>query len=154
MKRFTLALGCLAILMLVLLSVPHSWGQVITQQSATMLNVCNGIQHGDAAVNTTVTLTITPPSGQYVYLCGWDYQVTGNATGTAQSNVTWTTTGLPGTPKWQYSNAVGAQVSTYGTFYFRAPVKSNSPGTAVTIVSPAVAAQSAYSANAYFYYAP
>ena len=139
---------------LVCLATTPAWAQVITQQSPTMLNACNGVQHQDAAINTTITLTITPPSGQYVYFCGWDYQVTGNGTGTAQSNVTWVTTGLPGTPKWQYSNAVGAQVSTYGTFYFRAPMKANSPGTAVTIASPAVAASSAYSANAYYYFAP
>jgi hypothetical protein len=125
---------------------------VLVQRSPTDLQACS-VSHGDAAINTLVTLTVTPPAGQYVYLCGWDYQVATNGTATAQSNVKWTSTNLGGLAV-EYSTPATANTTIVGTYYFNVPIRSATPGTAITIVSPAIAAQNAYSANAYYYFAP
>jgi hypothetical protein len=124
------------------------------QQSATQLTACT-TANANAAVNTTATLTITPPNGQYVYLSEMDAQVSNNATGAVtQANVKFTTTNLGGW-QYQYSSANAANTSTsIGPFAFSPPLKSAAAGTAVTIVSPAVNAQATYSINSCYYFAP
>jgi hypothetical protein len=124
----------------------------VVQQSATPLNGCS-VSHQDAAINTTVTVTITPPSGQYVYICNWDYQVANDGTGTgpAQVNVKWTTTNMGGLAA-EYSINLTANLQVVNTFNYYIPVKSAQAGVAVTFVSPAIAAHTAYSANVYYYF--
>lgn len=121
------------------------------QQDATMLNACTPTNQ-TAAVNTQVTVTLTPPAGQSVYLCGIDVTASQNATSTANTNLTFTSTNLGG---WlfKYSLAATVNIALSQSFYFSQPVKSVIPGTAVTVVSPAATAQTAFSINAYYYFA-
>ena len=130
----------------------------LTQQSPTMLNVCTPI-NATAAVNTTVTVTIpAPPAGQYIYLCGIDITVSFDATGgTASTNVSFTSTNLGpsgNTWAWKTSWAGTASTTIAQPFTFTLPVRATSPGTAVTIVSPAINTHGAYSITAYYYVAP
>lgn len=126
--------------------------QTLVQQSATALNACSTL-NATAAVNNQVTLTLTPPSGQYVYLCGLDVTVSQNGTATANTNVSFTSTNLGGWA-WKYSLPATINLALVQPFYFSIPVKAAAAGTAVTIVSPSATAQTAFSINGYYYFAP
>lgn len=152
MKSLGLILGFL------LLAATPSWAQTPTlvQQSQTMLNACTAFNQ-TAAVNAQVTVTLTPPAGQYVYVCGIDVASSQNGTSTANTNSQYTSTNLGpsgNTWGWKYSLAAAANTAISQSFYFTQPLKSTQPGVAVTIVSPTALAQTAFSINAYFYYAP
>jgi hypothetical protein len=149
------------LLALVLLALPlGAFAQTPVQQSPTMLNACSG-RNATAAIANAVTLTIpAPPSGQYIYLCGVDFQVSNDATGgtVAQSNVCFTTTNLS-SAQWCYSQVTGVANTQVligqQAYYFPGwAVKSANPSTAVTIVSPASMTHSIYNINAYYYTAP
>lgn len=153
MWRRNLLLACA----FVLASGP-AWAQAPTlvQQSATMLHACTA-QNATAAVNVQVTLTLTPPAGQYVYVCGIDVASSQNATSTANTNSQYTSTNLGpagSTWAWKYSIAATANLAITQAFYFTQALRSTQPGVAVTIVSPAALAQTAFSINAYYYFAP
>lgn len=125
-----------------------------TQQSPIQLTACIPA-HADAAVNTPVTLTITVPNGQSLYLCGLDLSVTNDATGgVVGTNVQFTSTNLWG---WKYTYSMAGTANTVGvdrSFGFAHPIKSQAVGQAVTIISPAANAHAVYSVNAYYYTAP
>jgi hypothetical protein len=127
----------------------------IVQQSPTLLNACTPM-NATAAVNTAVTLTITaPPSGQYIYICGIDLAVSFNASAAvASTNVSFTSTNLgPAGATWAWKTSwVGT--ANAQPFTFQYPVRATSPGTAVTIVAPAIQTTTAYSITAYYYVAP
>jgi hypothetical protein len=129
----------------------------LVQQSPTLLNACTPI-NATAAVNTTVTLTIPAPSaGQYIYICGIDITISFNTGGpTASTNVSFTSTNIgPAGATWAWKTSwVGTASTTIAQpFTFQYPVRANAPGTAVTIVSPAINATAAYSITAYYYMA-
>lgn len=155
MKRFIITIWLLS----VCIFAPQVFAQgvpgTLTQQSPTRLDSCTGINAKSTAVNTLATVTIPAVSGQYIYLCGVSFEVTNSATGAVtQANVCWTTTNLGGI-QWCYSSTNAANTST--TFTPTLPtqtVKAALPGTAVTVLSPAINAQIIYNANAYYYYAP
>jgi hypothetical protein len=155
MQRFTIrpTIWVLGALLAVLSISPSSMSaQTLVQQTPTVLTACTPI-NATAAVNNQVTLTLTPPSGQYVYLCGWDVVSSQNATATANTNVSYTSTNLGGWA-WKYSMAATANLAISQPFYFNFPVKSAAPGTAVTLISPSALAQTSFSINAYYYFAP
>jgi hypothetical protein len=124
----------------------------LVQQSPTELRACVPT-HNDLAVNNQVTLTITPPPGQSVYICGLDVTASQNGTATINTNSKFTSTNIGG---WvfEYSLAATANTMMAQAFNFSQPLKSVIPGTAVTIVSPAAIANTAFSINAYYYTAP
>lgn len=130
----------------------QSAAPTLVQQSPTMLNACTSA-NATAAVNNQVTLTITPPSGQYVYLCGWDVTVSQNGTATANTNQSFTSTNIGGWA-WKYSLAATANLALPQAFFLPFPVKAAQPGTAVTIVSPSALANTAFNINAYYYFGP
>jgi hypothetical protein len=109
-----------------------------------------------AAVNTLVTLTLTPPGGMYVYICEIDLTISADATGTSavQTNVSFTTTNLGG---WKYTTSSPADTANQlvldKQFLFPSLIRSVVPGTAVTIVSPAVRLHALYNINASYYFA-
>ncbi len=125
---------------------------VPTQQQAQRADACTAM-NATLAVNNQVTLTITPQSGQYVYLCGWDLTVSQDGTSTVNTNQSFTSTNLGGWA-YKYSLAATANLTLTQPFYFNIPVKSAAAGTAVTIVSPTAKANTAFSINAYYYTAP
>lgn len=147
---------CFALALTFTASIASAQQPTIIQQSATMLHACTA-QNATAAVNVQVTLTLTPPAGQYVYLCGIDVSTSQNATSTANTNLTYTSTNLGpagSTWLWKYSLAATANLAIAQAFYFTQALRSTSPGVALTIVSPAATAQTAFSINGYYYYAP
>ncbi len=102
-----------------------------------------------------LTLTITPPAGNYVYLTGFFIEAGTNATGAA-SAVAWSSTNLTGSPAWLSStNAVTTAPSTQQVAeIYPTGMKSTVAGTAVTIV-PNVTMASAYQCvHAVGYYSP
>ncbi len=147
MKRFILAV-------IVALVSASAFAQAIpVQQQATRPDACSTV-NATAAVNNTATVTLTPPNGQYVYVCGIDLTVSDDATGAvAQTNVSFTSTNLGGWA-YKYSFANAANTTLSQVFVFNVPLKSAVAGTVVTLVSPAINLHAAYSINAYYYFAP
>jgi hypothetical protein len=149
----------LALVVLLAVAGPVS-AQTLIQQSPTLLNACS-VSNQNGAVNAQKTVTLTPQSGQYVYVCGLDFQVTNDATGAVtQANVCFTSTNLGpagALPQWCYSAINALNTSALigqNAYYYPFPLKSQTPGTAVTIVSPAANLHAAYNVNVYYYYAP
>ncbi len=129
------------------------------QQSATRSDAATLVgaitSSGTAlAVNTTTTSTLTAPAGQFVYVTGITFEVCTNGTGTAQNQVTFTSTGLSNNPSFQYSIAATASICQRWSEPFAAPLKSLTPGTNVTLVSPSAATNNSYNIRAYYYNAP
>lgn len=153
-QRFSLALVC-TVLALVALVVAPAWAQgpASVQQSPTMLHACSTTT-ATAAVNNTATVTLTPPNGQFVYLCGLDITISQDATGgVASTNLTVTSTNFGGW-LWKFSNAGTASTTHEQSFFFGSNVvKAAQAGTAVTFVSPAINLHAAYSITAYYYFA-
>lgn len=127
----------------------------ITQQSTTDLRACSP-KNATAAVANQVTLTITPPNGLYVYLCGLDVILANDAAGgNATTNLTYTSTNLGGW-LWKISQS-GTAGTTLSQQILLGPglvIKAAAPGVAVTIVSPASNATATYSTTGYYYFAP
>lgn len=134
--------------------------QISAQISPTRLDagtvVCTITSSGAAApaVNTQTTATCTPPAGQFVYITGISFDVCTNGTGTAVNQVSFTSTNLTGSPLWSFSIAATASICQHWQEPFVSPLKSTAAGTAVTVVSPAAAANNSYVARVYAYYAP
>lgn len=147
-----------ALLGTVPLAAQQALPTTIIQQSPSLLNACTP-QNATAAVNTAVTLTIAaPPSGQYIYLCGIDITISFNTGGpTVSTNVSFTSTNIGpagATWAWKTSWAGTASTTIAQPFTFQFPIRATSPGTAVTIISPAINATAAYSITGYYYVAP
>lgn len=109
-----------------------------------------------AAVNAQTTLTIpAPPPGYYNYICTLRFSASNNATGTAAVNAVTTSTNfnayaikfstLATTPTYDWVESWG--IANVGC------VKSTSPGTATTFVSPAAATNTAFTWSATYYQA-
>ena len=104
-----------------------------------------------------LTITITPPAGNYVYLTGFYAEVAPNATA-ASSQTIWSSTNLTGSPSWLLlTNASSASVPTLEYFIseiYPTAIKSTVAGTPVTIVPLATAASAYVCAHAVGYYNP
>ena len=122
------------------------------QQVATRNDVCS-MMSTSTAVNALFNLTLTPPNGQFVYLCGIDLVASQDATGNANTNLTFSTTGL-NTWHYTFSNVSAVNTNVSYTSSWVGVVKSPTAGGAVTFTSPTAAAHTAYSINVYYYYAP
>ena len=117
-----------------------------------------GTAADSGTVNKQLTVTITPPSGQYVYVVGYDWTACqDDAADTALTNATFMTTGFTNLPKIGHvslaaTNAICAlpRFHTFGSN----PVRSRTPGGAVTFVSPAATTHLAFTLNVYAYTAP
>src|SRR6185437_2408244 len=126
-------------------SVRAQSGASQVQQSATMLNVATKFATTTATVNSQVTATMTPSGSNYVYITGIDLMVCQNGTATANTNLTFTSTNITGSPVWQESLAATANLcAPVHTIPLVTPLKSSTPGTAVTIVSPAAQTNTAF----------
>ena len=152
MKNFLAKFALVAALGLLCLAAPSVSAQTLTNQSPTKPDACS-TANAVNAVNTQTTLTLTPPNGQYVYLCGLDVIASEDATSTIQTQAKWTSTNIGGW-SFTFSMPAPANLNTAQAFNWSIPVKASAAGTAVTIVSPAAAAHVAYSVNAYYYFAP
>lgn len=111
-------------------------------QQAQPLYACNQTTTATGASNGTVTATLTPPSGQYVYICHIDIVEVANAavTGAAGPAPIFTTTNLPTNLVWWGENGTltTGQMKPVVTLAFGAvPLKSATAGTAFSIVTSA-----------------
>jgi hypothetical protein len=130
--------------------------QVAVQQSPTAINAAT-ISCGYSAafaVAQQETTTCTPPAGQFVYITAIAFDVCTNGTGSATTPTTFTTTGITGSPTFGMAIAATAEICQHWQIPFATPLKSSSPGTAVTVVSPASATNNAYQATVFAYFAP
>jgi hypothetical protein len=141
------------LLVLVLLAIPaHAQPPTVNGQGQAAVTPCR-VLHSDAAVNIAVTVTVpAPPSqDQFVYICGWDYTVSEDATGSTQTNVTFTTTNL-GNVKSEYSVGTAPNAIVSGNYTYPTPARADVNGQGVVFVSPAAATHNAYSLNVYYRY--
>lgn len=109
----------------------------------------------EGAVNKQLTVTITPPAGQYFYLVAYEIGVMQNATSTAVTNGLFTQTGFTNLPITGLSLPATANLNGNDIFYsFPIPVKSKTAGAAVTFVSPAALTNAAFTYHVWGYTAP
>lgn len=109
-----------------------------------------------------LTITITPPAGNYVYLTGLYFEGLANATG-ATSTTVWSSTNLTGAnnaiaPAWLTPFTTTAAANPSSAFYvsevYPTGLKSTVAGTAVTIVPQATSASAFLCAHAVGYFNP
>jgi hypothetical protein len=156
MKRlltFTLAIVLLA---LPIFAQQISPGATPVQQVQPLFN-CNQTATATGAANTAVTVTLTPPAGQYVYICTIDIQEVANAavTGAAGPAPIFTTTNLTTNLVWWGNNATqgtGAFTNVL-TGIYPLTLKSATAGTAFTIVTSAGQATNSVRLNVTAFYA-
>jgi hypothetical protein len=74
-----------------------------------------------------------------------------DATGGAVSNVNFTSTNLSGGPQWSLSMASAASTCSRWQEPLATPLKSTTPGAALTVVSPAAATHTAFGIRVYYY---
>ncbi len=111
-----------------------------------------------AAVNNQTTLTIpAPAAGLFNYVCWLNYHASQDGTATAQTNAVTTSTNF-NSYALKYSLTATATINYDETAFWGNPatgcVKSDKPGTATTFVSPAAAANLAFTWKATYYQAP
>lgn len=120
------------------------------QQVAADLTVATSVGYSRTSA---ATITITPQAGQYIYITGIDASdcATGTAV-TAAAPTYITTTNLTGAPQYQMGSGVTAGLCqpTLNPAWTR-PLKSTTPGTAVTFVLPTFATNQVISLNVYYY---
>lgn len=112
-----------------------------------------------AAINTQTTLTIpAPTSGSYNYVCSLGFNVAHSSTGAQLALAVTSSTNFN---SFAHKFTVLAVASSAGYDWFEqwgtpagGCVKSTSPGTATTFVSPTAAAQSAFTWYATYFQAP
>jgi hypothetical protein len=154
-KHFRKVLASVAFLAALALS-QHAFAQAATQQSPTHLDACTGLAHAHAAS----TVTITPPAGQYVYICEVDLSnVEGATVVTAAAPLFVTTTNLPGPPQYMAASGgatpgAGGASPVLAVSYMPGALKSSAGGTAVTFILPAFTTNQTLSLNVSYYFAP
>lgn len=160
MRNFLFALAALAAL-----CGPAS-AQVTVQTSPTRPDAATLVSSTAPAVNATQatgTVTITPPSGQYVYFTGIYVAACGDGTASTSSiQQNFTTTNLSSltieTSMLAYAatTAIANNISSCDrvSLPFATPLRSAAAGTAVTIVPPAQAAHMSFPIIATYYFAP
>lgn len=123
------------------------------QMQAGLRTTCSTSQ--DTVAN--LTITITPPAGNYVYLTGLFIEGLANATG-ATSTTVWSSTNLTGSPAWLTPTTASAAANPTGMInlseVYPTALKSTVAGTAVTILPQATTASAFLCAKAVGYFSP
>lgn len=149
----------LAVLLLVVpvFAQVQSPGATLVQQAQPYVT-CNQTNTATGAANTAVTATLTPPSGQYVYLCSIDIQEVANAavTGAAGPAPIFTTTNLPTNLVWWGNNATQGtgQNTNVVSHDYPSYLKSSVAGTAFTIATSAGQSTDSVRINVAAFFAP
>lgn len=153
MKRFLYVITLMFVMCLAASAQVSNNSATPVQQTATMLNAATKVSVGQASAGSQSTATLTPSGGNSVYITGMLLEgcSTGSAT-TATANVNFTSTNLTGAPVWSLSFPTTANTCQFlPPLQFATPLKATTPGTAVTIVSPAGLAQMQYTAIVFWY---
>jgi hypothetical protein len=115
-------------------------GSTPVQQAQPLYN-CNQTQTATGAANTAVTVTFTPPAGQYFYICSIHIVEVANATvtGAAGPAPIFTTTNLQNQLVWWGDNSslTTGQQKIVVDDVFPLLLKTSAAGTAFTIVTSA-----------------
>jgi hypothetical protein len=140
MSRSTRIMAFLVALPLALVAYAQVSSQNATLvQQAQPLYTCNQTATATGVANTAVTVTLTPPAGQYVYICSVYIAEATNAAVTVGAGPApiFTTTNLPNNMVWWGDNSALAQgvQKTLTDVAYPLLIKSNVPGTAFTIVT-------------------
>lgn len=157
MRRLLLSFALLAGLL-----APAAAQNVQVQQSSQDLTAGTFAVVGTNynTVNTQSTATIVPPAGQFVYITGLYLSACQDATGTASTNLAFTTTGLgsgaTASPQFAFSEpaAVNTCTGQPGLVTFAKPLKSAAAGTNVTVVSPTAVTHTGFGITVFGYYGP
>lgn len=154
MRQLTKSILGLAMLLL----SSAAMAQTSVQQAASRSDVTTGVAVSTNfnTVNTQGVATVSVQAGLYAYVTAISLEQCGNATGTAATNVLFTSTGISGTPSWQYSATTANSLSTCTRQFesFTIPLKSASAGTNVVITSPSALTNTAFGIRIYYYLAP
>jgi hypothetical protein len=133
-----------------------AWGQAAAVRIDATRNdaaTATGHSHTSAA-----TITLTPTTGQFVYISGIDItNCEGAVTVTVAAPTFITTTNLTGGPQYMVGSGPGTSpgvCSPAPTLEFTSPVKATAVTTAVTFVLPTFIANQTISLNVYWYSAP
>lgn len=139
-----------------------AFGQNLIQNNQTQVQAGVPVYYltpisSTAAVNNQVTLTIpAPAAGLYNYVCSLSYHASQDGTATAQTNAVTTSTNFNSFAL-KYSLTATATINYDKAWQWGTPatgcVKSTSPGTATTFVSPAAGANIAFTWDATYFQA-
>lgn len=128
------------------------------QQVPTRLDATTFVAQGtnNNTVNQQSVATVTVPGNMSAYITAIVIDVCGDATGTASTNVNFTSSGITGAPSWSFSSTTGTTASLcfHMGDQFAVPLKSSAPGTNVVITSPAAVLHTAFNIRIYGYFAP
>lgn len=130
-------------------------GATIVQQAPAYTSMTPISSTGAANAQTTLTIP-APPANMYNYVCYLHFNISQNATATASTNAVTTSTNF-NSYAIKYSAAATANgvydwIEVWGT-PAGGCVKSTSPGTATTFVSPAAQTNSAFTWTAGYFQA-
>jgi len=160
-SAFALGMGLLGTPKIV--DAQQAQGTIVTQ-SASRADAASFIIGNSRTSCTTsqdsvanLTVTITPPAGNYVYLTGVYFEVAPNATA-ATSNTLWTSSNLTGSPQWLTGVTAAAAANPSAPYFinevYPTALRSTVAGTAVTIVPSATTASTFICVHAVGYYNP
>lgn len=127
----------------------------LVQQSSQRLDAATTCFSGTNynTVNTQSTATISASAGQYFYITWLYLAAASDATGSANTNLNFTSTGIVGTPQWGYSLAATASAGiVVQNGPLTTPIKTAQPGQVATIVSPAATLHTGFAIVACGYY--
>lgn len=122
-------------------------GQLV-QQSPTRMDACTNIS---TSATSAATITITPPGGQYVYLCAVDISNCAGAAITAAAPLSITTTNLGGLAYTVGTGSTGGICQPQPAAW-PVPYKSGSAGTNVTFVLPTFTTNQTIRLTAFYYF--
>ena len=134
---------------------PTPPGAVVTVSPVERPDSATNVQHSHS---TGATLTLTAgaagTSSQSIYITGLDISNCESTTGVTAAVPTYiTTTGISGSPQYQLGSGPATApglCTPVSVINFTAPLKSSTPGTNVTFVLPAFAANQVVSLNVYY----
>jgi hypothetical protein len=164
MKRLALSLALIIVRLYLLLALLIALTGLASAQT-----VQQNSQRFDAAtfavvstnyntINQQAVATVTPPAGQFIYITRIELEVMQNATGTAVTNLNFTSTGLgtgaTASPQWGVSLPLTANATLYRDINMGTPLRTAIAGQNVTITSPAALASTAYGIKIYGYFSP
>lgn len=131
------------------------------QQTATMPNAAAKAAVNNGAVANQVSATATPSGSNYVYVTGVFLGACQDATGVASTNANFNwTAGITGNvngasnatvPVWSVSQPLVVESCNWKITTFPTPLKSSTPGAAVTLQSPASATHTAWLVEFFWY---
>jgi hypothetical protein len=142
-------------LVFVLVSGADAQQGASVQMSGSRNDAATAVGHSHTSA---ATITLTPVTGQYVYITGIDLMNCEGGTTVAVANPTFiTTTNLTGSPQYMIGSGPGTApgvCSPTAALEFTAPLRAAVVTTAVTFVLPTFITNQTVSMNVYWYSAP